>query len=155
MSADRPIRDILAECARTANLGRALITWASIGDDGREEQRRIADRLIGQLERHGLRICRVGDPDPAPAPPTSPVIYADKIIGREAERQIRRGKDGAWEVLKVEGGNTAVQMTITLQQAYLLAGRALQGDATVKDEPGAYTVLATALEVHRCDAVQS
>lgn len=148
-----PIRVILAQCVREARLGRTSFGWSSLGACGQEEARREADRTIRLLERQGVRLARTGDPGPVEPSPSSPVIYADKIVGRNAERQLRKGIDQTWEVLKVEDGQTAVQLTFTLAHAYDLAGRALQGDREVASAPGILTTLAAALEIHRCHAV--
>ncbi|MBN9073991.1 MAG: hypothetical protein J0H34_20815 [Rhizobiales bacterium] len=153
MSEPRPLRSILAECVRAARLGPTTFTWASLGEAGQEELHREADRTIRLLEANGVRLTRFGEPDPVEQPPSSPVIYSDKIVGRNAERQLRRGADDKWEVLKVEAGDAAVQLTFSLMQAYELAGRALQGDREVASAPGILTTLAAALEIHRCHAV--
>lgn len=147
------LRVILAQCIREARLGRTSFGWASLGDAGQEELCREADRAIRLLEAQGVRLARVGAPDPSKPLPSSPVIYADKIVGRNAERKLRKGIDDKWEVLKVEDGQTAVQLTFTLAHAYDLAGRALQGDREVAGAPGILTTLAAALEIHRCNAV--
>lgn len=152
MSDPLPIRVVLARCAREARLGHTTFGWASLGQSGQEEVCREADRLIRMLEAQGIRLARVGDPQPAAPLPSSPTIYSDKIAGRNAERQLRKAQD-VWEVLKVEGCETAVQLTFTLALAYELAGRALQGDREVATAPGILTTLAAALEIHRCNAV--
>lgn len=153
MSEDRPILDILAECIRTARLGPTAHSWPDLVLDMKDDALRTADRTIRLLEARGVRLARAGEPDPAEPLPTTPVIYSDKIIGRNAERQLRKGIDDKWEVLKAEDGQTAVQLTFTLAHAYDLAGRALQGDREVANAPGILTTLAAALEIHRCHAV--
>lgn len=153
MSEPAPLRVILAQCVREARLGRTSLGWDSLGQAGQDEICREADRAIRLLERQGIRLARIGEPDPAEPSPSAPVIYADKIAGRNAERQLRKGIDDKWEVLKVEDGQTVVQLTFTLAHAYDLAGRALQGDREVAGAPGILTTLAAALEIHRCNAV--
>jgi hypothetical protein len=153
MSEDRPFRCVLAECIRDARLGKTSFTWSAMGPEGQEELRREADRAIRLLEMHGVRLARVGEPEPGQSVPSAPVIYQDKIVGRNAERQLRRGADDKWEVTKVEVGQTTVQLTFSLMQAYEMAGRALQGDRAVASAPGILTTLAAALEIHRCHAV--
>lgn len=148
-----PLRVILAQCVREARLGRTSLGWSSLGQAGQDEICREADRAIRLLERQGVRLARIGEPDPVAPLPSEPVIYADKIVGRNAERQLRKGIDDKWEVLKVEDGQTAVQLVFTLAHAYDLAGRALQGDREVATAPGILTTLAAALEIHRCNAV--
>lgn len=149
----RDIRDILAECVRSARLGPSTYTWDTLTAFGQEQHRREADRSIRLLETQGVRLVRVGEPAPASPVPSSPIIYADRIVGRDAERQLRKGDGDAWEVLKVEGDKATVQLTFTLVHAYDLAGRALQGDRDVASAPGILTTLAAALEIHRCNAV--
>ncbi len=153
MSEPLPIREVLAKCVREARLGRSSFDWATLGPAGQAELLREADRAIRLLERNGVRLARVGDPDPETPIPSAPIIYSDKIVGRDGERQLRRGAGDMWEVLKVEAGQTAVQLTFTLSQAYELEGRVLQGDREAAGLPGILTTLAAALEIHRCNAV--
>lgn len=153
MSEPLPLRCILAACTREARLGKALLNWQSLGESGQDELYREADRTIRLLESQGVRLVRIGEPEPVQPLPSNPVIYCDKIAGRNAERQLRKGTEDKWEALKVEDGKATVQLTFTLAHAYDLAGRALQGDREVATAPGILTTLAAALEIHRCNAV--
>lgn len=153
MSADRPIRDVLAECTRTARVGPVSLTWSAMTEDMKADALQTADRVIRLLETQGIRLARIGEPDPATPLPSDPVIYSDKIVGRNAERQVRKGAGDGWEVVKVEAGKVSVQLSFTLSQAYQISGRALQGDREVATAPGVLTTLAAALEIHRCHAV--
>lgn len=152
MSEDRPIRDVVGEALRLERLGDVHPHWSKWYEEAREGYRRRADHLIRILARAGVAVVRIGDGVSDAPVQSSPIIYQDKIIGRNAERQLRRGAGDNWEVAKVEDGQTAVQLTFTLTQAYDLAGRALQGDRDVATAPGILTTLAAALEIHRMHA---
>ena len=152
MSENSPIRDVVGEAMRRERLGDVHPQWSHWYEDAREAYRGRADHLIRILARAGVAIVRIVDGNPDAPVPSSSIIYQDKIVGRNAERQLRRGAGDNWEVAKVESGETAVQLTFTLAQAYDLAGRALQGDREVATAPGILTTLAAALEIHRMHA---
>lgn len=151
MTDPRPSRDILAECIRLERLGIIHPLWADWFDEGREPVRMRADHIIRLLADRGVGLVQIGEPRPA-ARPDSPVFWRWKIVGREAERIVRIAPAGI-EVLKLEGGQEALQLAFTLAEAHELAGRGLSGDRELTQEAGVITKLSAALEAYRVNAV--
>jgi len=156
MSADRPIRDVLAEMMRRERLGliRPLWEdWTRFADDQCEHVRRRADHLIRLLEGEGVRLVRVGSGDHVPAP-VSPVIYQYGMVGRPVSRLVRKAKDDLWEIVTVdnEDGKETVEQAFTIEQALLNGGLVLTGHPDARTIRGLGSQLAALNEIYRMDA---
>jgi len=154
MTPARPIRDILAEMMRRERLG--LIQplwqdWTSFADDECEHVRRRADHLIRLLEGEGVRLVRTGDPDGVPTP-TSPIIYRYWMVGRPAERIVRKASGENWEIVTVADGKETVEQAFTIEQALLNGGLVLTGHPDARTIRGLGSQLAALNEIYRLDA---
>lgn len=148
---DRPIRDILAECLRIERQGpiRPLwADWAKFADDECEQVRLRADHLMRLLEGHGLTIVQAGHVNQA-APAQSPEVYRYGVVGRKAERVVRRGAGEAWQIVSIENGVETVEQTFTADQASINGGLVLTDDPAAKAIPGLGRQLAALAEIYR------
>lgn len=153
MSAElRPVRDIVAEAMRRERLELVRPLWGDWYEEAREPYRQRADHLIRLLADAGIAVVRVPDPQPHMPPPSSPVIWRFKLVGRNAERLVRRANGDLWEIVTVEDGQESVEQTFTLQQASINGSLVLIGDPAAKTIPGLGSQLAAVLEIFRLDA---
>lgn len=155
MSTDRPIRDILAEMMRREREGivRPLWQdWSRFANDECEHVRRRADHMIRLLEGEGVRLVRVGEPDHVPAP-TSPVVYRYWLVGRRAERIVRKAAGDIWEIVTAADGKETVEQSFTIEQAMVNGGLVLTGDPAARTIPGLGSQLAALNEIYRLDAM--
>lgn len=148
----RPIRDVLAEMMRRERLGLMRPLWHDASDAQKEPIRQRADHLLRLLATEGLAVVRVGSPEPTTPAPTSPVIWRFKLVGRNAERMVRRAAGDLWEIVTVENGKEVIEQSFTLQQASVNGGLVLSGDPAAKSIPGLGSQLAAVLEIYRLDA---
>lgn len=148
----RPIRDILAEMMRRERLGLMRPLWNDASDEQKEPIRQRADHMLRLLASEGLAVVRVGDGEAAVPPPSSPVIWRFKLVGRNAERLVRRAASNLWEIVTIEDGKETVEQSFSLQQASLNSGLVLIGDPAAKSIPGLGSRLAAVLEIYRLDA---
>lgn len=148
----RPIRDVLAEMMRRERLGLMRPLWRDASDEQKEPIRQRADHMLRLLASEGFAVVRVGDDEAAVPPPASPVIWKFKLVGRNAERLVRRAAGDLWEIVTIEGGRETVEQSFTLQQASLNGGLVLTGDPAARSIPGLGSQLAAVLEIYRLDA---
>ncbi len=154
MSADRPIRDVLAEMMRRERLGLIRPFWAAWCDfdnEGGPEQWRLrADHLIRLLASEGLTVTRAGDAAaPVPAP-TAEVFWRYLMDGDQAERQLK-ATDRGIDIIRSADGKETVQLSFTLNEAHNAAGALLLGDKETAKRQGILTMLSAALEAYRLD----
>jgi hypothetical protein len=145
----RATRDILAECLRRERLGLSRPFWhdlATFDQEACEHVRKRADHLMALLESYGVRLVQEGKPRPEPRPAE---IWRYWLVGRKAERVVRRGAGENWQIVLVEGGAETVEMNFTAAQASINGGLVLTDDPAAKVIPGLGRQLAALCEILR------
>lgn len=150
----RPIRDILAECMRRERVGLMRPfweQWRQIDDAACEQVRLRADHLMRLLQSYGVTLVQAAAETATPTAAAEP-IWRYWLVGKQAERVIRRRADGGWEIVRVEDGKELLEQTFTLQDAHSNAGLVLTDDPVATTTKGLGRQLAALTEIYRLDA---
>ncbi|RWO37295.1 MAG: hypothetical protein EOS11_28840 [Mesorhizobium sp.] len=151
MTAERSIRDILAECMRRERYGLVRPLWADMDDETQEEVRRRADHLIRILADYGVTLIPSGEPAPI-ATPTSPTILANQIYAQPDTMREVCAEAGKFSIVAVKNGVSVVEQSFTLNEVMLNAGLVLADDPAAKTIKGLGRQLAAATEIYRLNA---
>ena len=150
----RELRDILAECMVHERLGPSAMSWsqrAEVFDEACEQDRIRADRMMRLLADRGVVLARAGDPEPTLPPPSNDVIYQYWLVGKSAQRLIRR-KGKRWQMVLVAAGGETVEQEFSLEEAMQDIGLVLTDDPEAMKMKGIGKRCAVVAEIFRVGA---